>query len=322
MHIIRPFFIAWFRDVWNQLPRSVSICSILVAFLLAGSAPGATTAVDSDRCGEIVANRLNVRAKPGVSYEVVCQLAKGTVVYIAAEAEDWFGIYAPKNAEAWIAASQLNGNVTATGNVPVYSGPGAIFTAYASLPAGAVIERQSIADDKWVKIEPPRDAIVWVHKDYVRLEEPGEPTLPVAPADPGVASPSSAHETLSLSSETVAVASSAEGTTPSATNEKMVVAPIPFPPLYRNVEFIGKITEVERNGVVMPVSESHRPFRHILAVAVNNTYFPLAYITNEGDDLDQWSGKSVRVSGTQQWIRGWARPMIKVQTIEAAEGKF
>ena len=55
-----------------------------------------------DQEGEIIADDVNVRARPAVESTVMAQLSKGTHVKILEEVKDWYRIEPPENSFGWI----------------------------------------------------------------------------------------------------------------------------------------------------------------------------------------------------------------------------
>ena len=277
----------------------------LVIVIFAGSARAEAepeVAAAEKRYGEITAARLNIRAKPGTKYEVIGQLPEGRIVEIATELEDWVGIYAPPKTEAWIASNQIDDGVVVADNVPVYSGPGTIFTAYHYLSKGEVVTPHKSLDDKWVRIAPDPDSVVWVHKDFVRLNYEEYYEMGDIPGSESAGG----HET----NRDGRSASAASSTIP---DDK--IDPLPFGPLYNNITFIGEVKEVEKRGFVVALGRDHEPFRYALAVGISDTYFPLGYLSHRSSDMAEWEGKKVAVVGHQQWMKGRPRPLIRIKSI-------
>ena len=128
------------------------------------------------RSGAVTVGVLNVRAKPGLRYEVIAQLHRGDRVVVIDEQDDWLGIRAPHSAKAWIAARFVGAGGTITGSrVRVRSGPGLVFTPYALLEEGERVECVNGPRNGWQQIIPPRMAVAWVHRQFVKLAPPPKP---------------------------------------------------------------------------------------------------------------------------------------------------
>ncbi len=127
------------------------------------------------RVGVITATSLNVRAKPTTKSEVVCQMVKDALVEVVDEDDEWLGIVAPKETEAWVAMNQLKDGVVVGNNIPVYAGAGTIFSSLGLLQEGDPVTIIDTKDNKWAKIQPTADMIVWISSKYVRVEEINDP---------------------------------------------------------------------------------------------------------------------------------------------------
>lgn len=109
--------------------------------------------------GTVLAGVLNVRARPGLRFEVIAKLRKDDPVTVVAEEQDWFGIAVPKIAKAYIAARFLGPDGTVIGDkVRVRSGPGLVFTPYAELHEGEKVEPQGDPENGWQRITPRKTA--------------------------------------------------------------------------------------------------------------------------------------------------------------------
>jgi uncharacterized protein YgiM (DUF1202 family) len=74
----------------------------LIMLLLAGSVVAETLVV--------TASRLNVRARAGTQYEVICQVVRDQEVKVVKREGDWIGIAPTDTAKAWIDSKHLDGD--------------------------------------------------------------------------------------------------------------------------------------------------------------------------------------------------------------------
>ncbi len=138
----------------------------------AGAEPsgGAAGSAVRERTGIVTVGVLNVRAKPGLRYEVIAQLHRGTRVTVVAVQDDWLSIRVPPDSQAWIAARFVRAGGVVTGDrVRVRSGAGLVFTPYALLAKGSRVHCLGAPHDGWQRIAPPADAVGWVHRRFVKL---------------------------------------------------------------------------------------------------------------------------------------------------------
>ncbi len=138
----------------------------------AGAEPsgGAAGSAVRERTGIVTVGVLNVRAKPGLRYEVIAQLHRGTRVTVVSVQDDWLSIRVPPDSQAWIAARFVRAGGVVTGDrVRVRSGAGLVFTPYALLAKGSRVHCLGAPHDGWQRIAPPADAVGWVHRRFVKL---------------------------------------------------------------------------------------------------------------------------------------------------------
>ncbi len=290
----------------------VAATSLLLAITIAGRSEEV-----SPTTGVVTANKLNVRAKPGVKYEIVSFLVKGGIVNVVERSGEWYGIRAPDQTEAWVAANQIDDGVVTEERAPVYSGPGTLFSVYAYCDAGDRVTVLNSRDEKWTRIEPPSDALVWVHGAYLMVAAEAESdttpaTLPTVVTDD---SDIAARE----ESDDAEGIDDADKTADASANEDAVrIHPISIRPLEYKVNYLGDKKSIAKTGTVIPLDGKHFPFKYALAVDIDSQYYPMAYLNVEYDVIEEWVWKKVSLVGTQRWARGWPRPLIEIDTLELA----
>ncbi len=164
----------------------VGICCLAGWLALAGlvvygegeAVPGAAAGYGR-RLGVVLADNLNVRARPGLAFEVVAKLGRGDEVVVVDEQGEWLAIAPPPGTAAWCSTEFLDANGRVVGhNVRVRSGPGIVFSSYDVLPEQSQVRRIGRAVREWQQIEAPATSRVWINREYVQVEPP-----PVAPQD-------------------------------------------------------------------------------------------------------------------------------------------
>lgn len=133
------------------------------------------------RRGTVTAETLNVRARPGLFYEVIAKLETGDKVQVLERQNDWYRIPAPKDAEAWVADRFVSEDNRITGDgVRVRAGTGVAFSAYHTLDQGTAVKPTGKTRDNWNQITPPDNATAWVSGQFIELEptktDPAEET--------------------------------------------------------------------------------------------------------------------------------------------------
>lgn len=154
-------------------PAAVAPAPAAVPAPAAASAAAAAPAKPAvARPAKVTTNVLNIRARPGLQYEVIGKFKMGDAVQVMGELEEWYEVQVPASAEAWVSARFLDadGKVMAD-RLRVHSGPGVVFNTYAFVKRGDTMKRQGEASvDGWQKIEAPAGATAWVNKKFVTLD--------------------------------------------------------------------------------------------------------------------------------------------------------
>ena len=227
----------------------------------------------------IGANRVNVRAGPGINYNVVCTLALGDVVEPRGEeVAEWLKIAPPPSARLWISREF----------VEILSGDAA------AAPAAEKEEKTAKIDEKTdpnASAEPKK-----AEKASKKRKSKAEPEVaaPEAPAMPPVDLP------------TPIVA-------PSVPEKDSVVREIPVP-APANLKLIplegqGRLTEVEGELRAAPLI-NEAPTRYRVVRWQDNRWQILCHVYGEAAKFRSLQDKRVHLKGRQYWIQGAAAPVL------------
>lgn len=134
-------------------------------FLMGGSGFGR----DLFLPGNVIGERVNIRAGPSLRAEIVGQVNRDQPVEVIASDGRWCAIAPPPGLSAWISAAYLREGAVTGERLNVRSGPGIAYSALAQLDKGA---RPEVLEKKgdWVRITVPKTARFWLDARYVRLE--------------------------------------------------------------------------------------------------------------------------------------------------------
>lgn len=175
---------------WLGLRSSVVLWSWLVCIALAtislraygwravlDGVDGLSRADSQPAKGKVNVDRLNVRARPGTTYEVVAKVVRGQEVTVVGEHGEWLEILPPEGTDAWCSSRYIGPDGRITGNnVRVRSGPGVVFSVFSTLDKGTTVQRIGEPAGEWQKISAPQSATVWIHGQFVDpvSPEPGD----------------------------------------------------------------------------------------------------------------------------------------------------
>ena len=135
--------------------------------------PPAPAAPVAGRPGKVIANVLNVRARPGLNYERVAVLKRDDPVTVVGESEEWLEIAVPAAAEAWVSSYFLDlpSSKVKADRLRVHAGPSGVYSTYGFIERGFVVKPQAVPDaDGWLKIEAPATATVWVNRKFIEFQ--------------------------------------------------------------------------------------------------------------------------------------------------------
>ena len=123
--------------------------------------------------GEVTADRVYIRAGDGANYTILAVAERGERVQVKRRRFEWLGIAVPKTCTVWIHKGLLTpaaeGKAATVARDRVNIRARALLTAdiVGQLPSGA---RVTLVDDDgdWRGIEPPPQAVAWIHSKFIR----------------------------------------------------------------------------------------------------------------------------------------------------------
>ena len=224
----------------------------------------------------IGANRVNVRAGPGINYNVVCTLALGDVVEPRGEeVAEWLKIAPPAAARLWISREYVE-----------------ILSADA--PAAEKPEKQAEISEKTAEnasVEPKKTEKASKKRKSKAQTGPDAPAVPAMPPT-------------DLPTPIVA---------PSVPEKDAPLREIPVPapadlkliPL----EGQGRLTEVEGELRAAPLI-NEAPTRYRVVRWQDNRWQILCHVYGEASKFRSLQDKRVALKGRQYWIQGAAAPVL------------
>ena len=246
----------------------------------------------------IGANRVNVRAGPGINYNVVCTLELGaTVEPRGEEVAEWLKIAPPAAARLWISRDYVE--------ILPETTPAAEKSAKIGSQKAKKTEKEAeIAEKEPQKAEKAEKK---AKKGKTKHAEPAEPALA-----PETAAPPPAD----LPTPIVA---------PSVPETEEIVREIPVPPpadlKLIPLEGQGRLVEVSGELRAAPLI-NEAPTRYRVVRWLDNRWQILCHVYGEASKFRSLQDKPVLVKGRQYWIQGAAAPVLvpdQVQELSAVE---
>ncbi|MFO7534361.1 MAG: SH3 domain-containing protein [Kiritimatiellia bacterium] len=291
---------------------------------------GVTLAAQAQTGALVVLNdRVNLRAKPRAEAEVAGQVNKGTNLEYRGESGEWFSVTPPESVGLWVSADFIKDGKAAD-KLNVRSGPGINYPAVGTLAKDeAVVERSAMG--QWKEIAPPRSAVLWVHRDYVKRAEEAPALAPAAAPEAVTAAPPVvvADEPVKTSDfnpsaveplvQPVPLLFPVEPAKPAETAESNVPPDLGERGL---VPLSGQGEVMEREGVLRRTSflDFGRVSNYCLADRVRGRPMTVCYVRGNNAQLKEFEGRRLKIKGQGYWVKGGAKPVIVPKQITPLAG--
>lgn len=276
---------AWIRTAW---------CLALVA----------GTGFAGDVTVRVTGDQVNLRARPDPESEVVGQLDAGTALVARSIRDDWVEVAAPDFVDGWAHAEFVEAGVVRAARLNVRSGPGVNYREIGFLLRGeAVTVRGTFGE--WLKIAPPANATVWVHRQFVQAPPPPKPPAPPKPVrsqEPGPA---------------VRVPPVPPPPDPSAA----ITAPPPPPADLKLADAPDQGRTVQREGIVRTARGwfSRTPSRFQLVSETDGPPAPICYLRGDSEQLASFRDRHLRVLGREYLVEGNPLPVVVVDALRLTD---
>ena len=228
----------------------------------------------------IGANRVNVRAGPGINYNVVCTLALGDVVEPRGdEVAEWLKIAPPASTRLWISREYveiLSGDAPAI--APAEPAESTANVAESPAPTGSDEPKKA---DKAAKKRKSKA------KDP-EAEAPEVPAMPPADLPTPIVAPSVPEKDVAL---------------------REIPVPAPADLKLIPLEGQGRLTEVEGELRAAPLI-NEAPTRYRVVRWQDNRWQILCHVYGEASKFRSLQDKRVALKGRQYWIQGAAAPVL------------
>jgi uncharacterized protein YgiM (DUF1202 family) len=300
----------------------------------------------------VVANRVNLRGKAGLSGEVISQMTNGEPVTVieeidlkhskANEPSAWAKIVLPDKAPAWVHSSYID-NSTMTvkpRKLNVRGGPGENFSILGTLQRGDSI-KEIQTKGNWIQIEPPTNAYAFMAAQYLSQQPAviAEATSALPPAETNniatempqiaTATTETPAETITNSTETISNEVAAVETPNEVTNEvthettttnETEMTSETATPEVPAVEEPPPPRIVQREGIVRGTVSIQAPTQFELISPENSRPINYLYTTSTNLDLSRYKGLHIIVTGQEGIDRRWKNtPVLTIQRIQVLD---
>ena len=319
--------------------QTFRLCAALLA--AAASSLQAQTPV------RITADNVNLRAKPALTAEVVAQAHYHDQLAAFDLGEEWIGVAPPPAVDLWVSQDFVQSpDNTVRKRLNVRAGPSIDYNVVAVLDRGTALDLRG-EQSGWLKIAPPANARLWVHRDFVEILSAAPEAVAAAPAaEPAAAearpprprkpkaeetadSPAAPAEPGAVPLAPVASAVPHTGlptpiVSPSVPVRDAPAREIPVPPP-ANLRLIplegqGRFAEFEGELRAAPLI-NEAPTRYRVVRWQNNRWQILCHVYGEAAKFRALQDKRVRVQGREYWIQGAAAPVLVPDQIREVGGE-
>ena len=236
----------------------------------------------------IGANRVNVRAGPGINYNVVCTLALGDVVEPRGEeVAEWLKIAPPASARLWVSREYVE---ILSGDAPAVAAaePAESTANVAESPAKTGSDEPKKAAKKRKSKAKDQEA-----------EAPEVPAMPPADLPTPIVAPSVPEKDVAL---------------------REIPVPAPADLKLIPLEGQGRLTEVEGELRAAPLI-NEAPTRYRVVRWQDNRWQILCHVYGEASKFRSLQDKRVHLQGRQYWIQGAAAPVLVPDQIREVQGE-
>ena len=309
----------------------------------------AATLLQAQTPVRVLADNVNLRAKPQLTAEVVAQASYNETLTAREIGEEWVEVAAPTNVSLWVMKQyvQLPQNTIGAPRVNLRAGPSINYNIVDTLALGAQIVPRGEEVQEWLKIAPPASAHVWISREYVEiqsapekmakneenLKNTDEKTSKNAENEEKSSKKRKKSESADEMPVEVTVSQPAAPIptpliSPSVPekDQKVAIREIPVPPpadlKLIPLEGQGRLTEVEGELRAAPLI-NEAPTRYRIVRWQNNRWQILCHVYGEAIKFRSLQDKVVRIKGREYWIQGAAAPVLipeQVQEIVPVEG--
>lgn len=263
-----------------------------------------TAAVAAGPEAVVKGDRVNLRARPQLTAEVVAQANEGDRLITRAISNGWVEVAVPAAVDVWVHRDFVKEG-RAVAKLNVRGGAGINFNTLATLGKGEAVQVRGEFGE-WLKIAPPAAASLWVNEELVEVVRP-KPVPPpvVAPKPPPVVArppvPPTPPEPAAVPPPVPPAAPSAVPYVP----EDVRLAPV-------NNQGRPVVREGRLRAVLLALN---RPSRYHLVREQGNQQEIICYLRGNEAQLRNLEERRMRIRGREYFVQGARYPMIVVDEI-------
>ncbi|MBP7274877.1 MAG: SH3 domain-containing protein [Kiritimatiellae bacterium] len=274
-------------------------------------------------------DRVNLRAQPVSTSEVLGQVNTGTQLLVRSVRDGWMEVAIPEALDVYAHKDFIQDGVVTASPLNLRAGPGINYSRVGSIPKGTRVAARG-ALGEWIRLAPPESASAWVSVDWVTFEQPKP--VPPPPEEPAFV-PTAPPAVSSSRPET-------QRRPPSAILQGPTAAPVGAPALQPAAAPAAAglgagvtlpadldLAPVARQGAVVvregrifsPAFSFRRPSRFQLLTGPANDARMTCYLRGNRAQMMELEGRLLRIQGREFWVRGHDHPVVVIEQITLLE---
>jgi hypothetical protein len=284
-----------------------------------------TVAVEAGQIARVLADRVNLRARPVTSSEVVGQVSEGETLEVVSIDEQWAEVVPPPRIDTWVASEFVVDGQVIVSKLNARSGAGINYNVIGTFAKNDRVTRRG-SFGEWLKVAPPADARLYISSEFLDLAAPGAPVEPAAlvPPAPAPAIETRAPVQAARADDATAVPPPPvrgfeEAPAPDAAMVEVENEGEPVPPSdLRLIPLDGQGRMVQREGLLKktPLLFFNPPGTHRLVKREGNKIITTAYLRGNREQLDALVDHYLLISGNEYWTEDVKQPLIVIRAIE------
>ena len=262
-----------------------------------------------DLLARVTTDRVNLRARPDMSAEVVAQVNAEDRLSVVSLENDWVQVVPPDSVDVWAHRDFVKDGASTVKTLNLRAGPGINYSIVGSLGRGDPVPVRGQFGE-WLKVAPA-SASLWVSRELVEIVSP-------VPGPPDAVPLGAVGESVRIPP--------AESPAPSGVLPPL--GPVPesaqppvlarAPPSDLNlVPLAGQGREVIREGELKPAPflfGRPSPFRLVRREGVQQ--HTVCYVRGNTAQLNSLLNESLIVHGREYWVQGVKQPVVVLERIE------
>jgi SH3-like domain-containing protein len=279
---------------------------------------------EAGQIARVLADRVNLRARPVTSSEVVGQVSEGETLEVVSIDDQWAEIIPPPRIDAWVASEFVVDGQVVVSKLNARSGAGINYNVIGTFAKNDRVTRRG-SFGEWLKVAPPSDARLYVSREFLDLMAPDKVTGPASVVPPTLAPPIELQPAVPLAQtdNEANVPPPVRGfeDMPAADAEMVAVegeSEVAAPRDLRLIPLDGQGRVVQREGQLkkVPLLFFNPPGTHRLVKREGNKIITTAYLRGNKQQLDALVDHYLLISGNEYWTEDVKQPLIVIRSIE------